>query len=408
MRIKRHCPVWVALAALLLPLPLQAQQGVPLLRPEEKSALDRQTEEFNRLITPSLRDAALSTVRVWDSQRLRPGNYIAYGTVIGDGHLVLTKWSESLSARSGRLLVQSADGTAVPAAIYRVHPEEDLAVLQIEGDPLTPVKWSDAKPVLGSFMAAPQPDGQLAGFGVLSVHERSLRESDQAFLGVVGDLGFDGPGVKVREVSEDSGAARAGVRVGDIILRVGDRRISGLMELRTTLTPIEPGETVTLTLERDGKTLEVDALLGSRPEFPNYLGRRLQQMERMGTEVSRIRDSFSSVIQTDMRLQPNQIGGPVVNLQGEVIGITVARADRTRSFVMSSQSVRELIGKPGKDPDLALAEWREARSRAAAQAPARPGRGEAPQATPQQLENHLRQMRRLMRLMERELEQLER
>lgn len=401
--------LWATLSTLLLVAPLQAQRDVPLLRPEEKAVLDQQTRQFNAQLAPALREASRSTVRVWDSGRLRPGNYLAYGTVIGEGRLVLTKWSESLTVQSGRLLVQTADGTAVPAVISSVYPEEDLALLEIEGDPLPAVTWSNAKPELGSFLVAPQPDGDPAGFGVLSVRERSLRESDQAFLGVVGDLRFDGPGVKVREVSEGSGAASAGIRAGDVILKVGERVISGLMELRTSLSPIEPGDILTLTIERDGKSREIEVTLGSRPEFPNFLGRRLQQMERMGTEVSRVRDSFSSVIQTDMRLQPNQVGGPVVNLKGEVVGVSVARADRTRSFVMSAASVRDLMAQPGKDPVVALAEWREERQQQAAtrQAQRRGPAGEAP-ASPQQLENHLRQMRRLMRLMEREMDALER
>jgi len=397
----------LGLWALMAASPLMAQEDVPLLRPEEKAVLDQQTEEFNQAIAPALREAARSTVRIWERRRLAPGNYLAYGTVIGDGHQVLTKWSELATARPDQLLVQSADGTAVAATLQRVHPEDDLAVLEIEGEPLIPVKWSADKPMLGSFLAAPQPEGELAGFGVLSVDERSLRETDQAFLGVVGDLRFEGPGVKVREVSEGSGAAKAGIRVGDIILKVGERPISGLMELRTSLLPVTPGDTVTLKVRRGGETSDIDVVLGNRPEFPNFLGRRLQQMERMGTEVSRVRDSFPSAIQTDMGLQPNQVGGPVVNLRGEVIGVTLARADRTRSFVMSAQVVQELLRQPGKEPELALAEWRE--SQQPARPPARPrAGGAAPSASPEQLENHLRQMRRLMRLMEQELDALER
>jgi hypothetical protein len=64
-------------------------------------------------------------------------------------------------------------------------------------EPLTPVRWFAMKPRLGGFLAAPQPDGRPAAFGVVSVLERNLRETDQAFLGVIGDRDFEGPGVKV-------------------------------------------------------------------------------------------------------------------------------------------------------------------------------------------------------------------
>ena len=55
------------------------------------------------------------------------------------------------------------------------------------GTPLTPVKWSTESPVLGAFLATPQPNGKPAAFGVVSVLERNLRETDQAYLGVEGD-----------------------------------------------------------------------------------------------------------------------------------------------------------------------------------------------------------------------------
>ena len=44
-----------------------------------------------------------------------------------------------------------------------------------------------------------------------------------------------------------------------------------------------------------------------------------------------------------MKIKSNQIGGPVVDLQGHVVGITMARADRTRTYIMGSEAVVELL-----------------------------------------------------------------
>ena len=80
-----------------------AQDDIPMLRPEERQAVDTQTDEFNQALTPILKTAAKSTVRVWAGNRR-----LAYGTVIGDGHKILTKWSEvaraagNLAHRGGR------------------------------------------------------------------------------------------------------------------------------------------------------------------------------------------------------------------------------------------------------------------------------------------------------------------
>jgi hypothetical protein len=44
-----------------------------------------------------------------------------------------------------------------------------------------------------------------------------------------------------------------------------------------------------------------------------------------------------------MKIQANQVGGPVVDLEGRVVGITMARADRTRTYIMGSEAVVDLL-----------------------------------------------------------------
>lgn len=387
------------LGGVLLTQGVQAQDDIPLLRPEEREAVDAQTDEFNLALAPVLAGAAKSTVRIWSPKRR-----LAYGTVIGDGNRVLTKWSEVARA-GGNLRVEGAGGVVLPARISGVYEDEDLAVLETTGTPLTPVKWTADHPALGGFLAAPQPDGRPAAFGVVSVLERNLRETDQAFLGVEGAMGFAGPGVKITRVTPDSGAAAAGLRPGNVILKVGERPISGLLELKNSLVGISPGTTVALRVRVGKAEKEIEVLLGNRPELPNFPGDRLRQMERMGGAISRVGDSFTRVIQTDMRPKPNQIGGPVVNLQGEVVGITMARRDRTRSFVMPAAAVEDLLERPALDP--ALAQVRQDRqpsgppvARAVPQGQPRPG-------DPRRMNRHLTEMERLMEFMREEMNGLE-
>ncbi len=388
------------LGAILLQDFARAQDDIPLLLPEEREAVDAQTDEFNRALLPALTDAAKSTVRVWMGNRR-----MAYGTVIGDGNRILTKWSE-IARANGALRVEGAGGEVRAARISGVYADEDLALLETSGMPFTPVKWSHESPPLGGFLVAPQPDGRPAAFGVVSVLERNLRDTDQAFLGVTGSLNFKGPGVKINKVSPDSGAAAAGLRAGDIILQVGGRKISGLLELKNSLVGVSPGSTITLLVRVGGDEREFDVLLGNRPSLPDFPGDRLRQMERMGGAISRVRDSFSSAIQTDMRPKPSQVGGPVVNLKGQVVGVTMARADRTRSFVMPSAAVEELLKKPLEDP--ALAQMRKADEEASlpVRRMAAPGR-RLPPGGEDRMRRHLSEMQRLMEFMREEMDGLE-
>jgi serine protease Do len=241
---------------------------------------------------------------------------------------------------------------------------------------------------------------------VVSVLERNLRETDSAFLGVIGTLDFEGPGVKIDRVAEGSGAEAAGMKPGDIILKVGDRPISGLLELKNSLVGREPGTTVTLTVRSAKATRNVDVLLGNRPELPNFPGHRLRQMELMGGPVSDVRDSFTRVIQTDMRPRPDQIGGPVVDLKGRVVGITMARADRTRSFVMPAAAIVKLLETEPQDPALAKVRTPQAAAPLAVRRMAAP-RGAVPQAgSEERPRRHLTEMQRLMDFMSEEMENL--
>jgi serine protease Do len=379
-----------------------AQEDIPLLRPEEKQAVDAQTDEFNDSLKPALTDAAKSTVRVWSGR-----NRLAYGTVVGDGSRVLTKWSE-VARSNGNIRVESSTGEAAPAKVVGVYEDDDIAVLETTGTPLVPVKWSPEGPKLGGFLAAPQPDGRPAAFGVVSVLERNLRETDKAYLGVEADPRFEGPGVRIAGISEDSGASAAGLKPGDIILKVGERPISGLLELKNSLVGISPGSTVKVIARSGGKEKTFDVLLGNRPNLmTNFPGDRLRVMERMGGEISRVRDSFSRAIQTDMRPQPDQIGGPVVDLQGRVIGITIARADRTRSFVMPAAAVQELLKKEPVDPSLVKVGDEEREKLLPMRRRAARGHAVPQQADPERMRQHLEEMQRLMDFMRDELESIE-
>ena len=62
-----------------------------------------------------------------------------------------------------------------------------------------------------------------------------------------------------------SPADQAGIREGDIITKVNDQAIDGDHPLDATLSLYAPGDTVTLTILRDGQTTTVQLQLDGRP-----------------------------------------------------------------------------------------------------------------------------------------------
>ena len=74
---------------------------------------------------------------------------------------------------------------------------------------------------------------------------------------------FSSNGAEVREVGNGSAAAKAGIKVGDIITKVDDHQIVGSDSLVATVRSYRPGDKVTVTYTRDGKQHTVQITLDS-------------------------------------------------------------------------------------------------------------------------------------------------
>lgn len=66
----------------------------------------------------------------------------------------------------------------------------------------------------------------------------------------------------VDQVAKDSGAAAAGIRAGDVVRAIDGVEVSRWFQLQTQIAAHDPGERITVTVERGGRTEELDAKLG--------------------------------------------------------------------------------------------------------------------------------------------------
>ncbi|RMD61638.1 MAG: PDZ domain-containing protein, partial [Planctomycetota bacterium] len=76
---------------------------------------------------------------------------------------------------------------------------------------------------------------------------------------------FDGKGVLIAEVTENSPAEKAGLQSGDILVRFNGDRVSSANELRFLVASAEPGERVPVEVFRDGRTRTFRVKLGELP-----------------------------------------------------------------------------------------------------------------------------------------------
>jgi S1-C subfamily serine protease len=69
-------------------------------------------------------------------------------------------------------------------------------------------------------------------------------------FGTVPDFAFAGPGVKVAGVVPDSPAAKAGVKEGDVLLKVDGKDVTNLQAFSGVLSGLTPGQTVPVVVRR--------------------------------------------------------------------------------------------------------------------------------------------------------------
>ena len=72
-------------------------------------------------------------------------------------------------------------------------------------------------------------------------------------------------GVIIASVATNGPAAQAGVQVGDILTKVGDANIANVNTMVSAVAQLKPGESVILTIQRNGLTLELKTTVGERP-----------------------------------------------------------------------------------------------------------------------------------------------
>jgi serine protease Do len=76
-------------------------------------------------------------------------------------------------------------------------------------------------------------------------------------------------GALIADVVEDTPADKAGLKTGDVVLKVDGKKIHTSSELRNTISAHRPGDKVTLMLLRGGKEKNIDVILEELPENLN-------------------------------------------------------------------------------------------------------------------------------------------
>lgn len=284
---------------------------------------------------PVVADARKVTARIIDPGK--GGEQVALATIVSrDGHLV----SKASELPKGRMMCELSDGRQMEAKLLDTHESWDMALLKVDGDGFDVAGFSDAEAIdPGTFLAAPGIGLYPVAIGVASVAPRNLSPENRGFLGI--GMENEKDGVKIREVQPNTAAAKAGLKKGDVIFKINGKDIQSAAQLAQVISGSVPGDEVNIRYRRGDEERQTKAVLGSRTL--DIRGREPARAGRFGGVLSEKRSNFPNALQHDLTLRPEECGGPLVNLDGKVVGVNIARAGRVKSYAIPASNLKELL-----------------------------------------------------------------
>ncbi len=258
----------------------------------------------------------------------------AIGGVIRSDGWIVTK----ATPLCGNLTAVLPDGRKLEAKTVAESGEYDLALLKVDASNLPTLDMSatDA-PAVGAWLASVGRSRDPLAVGVVSVPPRAIPPQ----AGILG-VQLDEELPLVVRVFPESAAEEAGIQQHDRIVSVGGKGTPSREKLKEIIAAFNPGDEVELVVDRDGKSLSLKATLGG--VFPGMMGRSDFQ-NSLGGKLSVRRFGFPLAFQHDSVLRPSDCGGPVVDVDGRVVGFNIARAGRTESYALPVSAVQEVVGK---------------------------------------------------------------
>lgn len=304
----------------------------------KRRAVDTQRQLEDKVCPELLESARRATVEV-----LIDGQPNILGTIVDPDGIVLTKRSEIMTHSGtllGALTCRLFDGEVVSANAVADSREEDVALLQLPKRGLTSAHLSEyEEPRRGVIVVVPVPGKDVSETGVLSLDhllgfephcgqlKLGVEMSDEEVMISSAVHDVDGNGF--------SKLVRGSIHEGDVITHIDGERTSDLAayQKQATNKSFIGGEFVELSIRRNG--------IASKAAIP--VESEYGITRHIFADVSLRLSGFSAVVIHDTIVGRRQCGGPVVDLEGRIVGVNIARFHRCSTFAIPQQRIPQLV-----------------------------------------------------------------
>lgn len=215
--------------------------------------------------------SGLPSLPLGDSDAIKVGEWVlAIGNPFGLTHTV-TAGIVSARGRGNVGIVDYADFIQTDAAINPGNSGGPLINLDGEVVGMNTAIYSRTGGSMGIGFAIP--------INMIQYVEKQLRETGKVTRGQLGvviqpltrelaeSFGVDeGKGILIGQVMEGTGADKAGLKRGDIIIEYNGQPVGDLNSFRSRVASTAPGSTMDLVILRDGKRIEKTVTIGTLDE----------------------------------------------------------------------------------------------------------------------------------------------
>ncbi|MDZ4831240.1 MAG: trypsin-like peptidase domain-containing protein [Phycisphaerae bacterium] len=315
--------------------------------PSESGDEDKLAVERAVPLKSVVAEAEAAMIRVY-SERVP----VAFGVVIDGSGLAVTKASQLKP--DGHFTVETSTHKIYAAREVARDETTDVALLSFDFEraragslgPLKTIRWDADAPVLpGAVLLSPRgfDVGPALGFAAIERRESEPDAMDGPFLGVQTrratrvecERAEVDRAVTVVRVVAGAAAAGAGLTPGDIVTSFNGTELDSPEELRRLIRGLEVGDQIRLeTVGRDGAAAR-EITLGRRGDA------RDTRRGNTATPISQRSSGFGSLLAHDTVTEPEEMGSPLVDLDGRVVGMNIARYDRTATHAIGADRMVE-------------------------------------------------------------------
>ena len=175
--------------------------------------------------------------------------------------------------------------------------------------------------------------------GILGVEGGELNSSASKELGIKETEGF-----YIKKVSKKSGAEKAGLLKGDIVVKLDEQKVSTFADLSGYISTKRPGDKVEVTYIRDGKNKTVPVILSKNELFGT---------EFKGIELENLEAADKKKFNLDYGVKIKSLTNPnLKQYEAELIGNIILKIDNVKATDI--ETVSKLLNDKGENQSVRI------------------------------------------------------